>query len=695
MRLRRGQLFLVGDPKQSIYRFRRADIVCYERVRNAFLAQFPDSKVEITSNFRSQQDILTFVNDRFAAPLAEIGFAPLSCTVEGPPPTDPRVVRLDVVYPEETGMMARRRAEAAHVASFCRYLLDHFRVRTKPGPDLEPCKPRHIALLAPSGTDLWIYEQALEEKGIPLSTQAGKGFFLRQEIHDLVAITRVLSNRRDTLALGAILRGPLVGLSEGELLDIVEALPRTPKTGGYSAITVNIDASHIQHSVAGATIAVLNTLARRAYNTTPFDILSAAVEGLRIRPLLLQRHPRHPERTLANVELFLDLARQYNVRGMRVFARDMMRRWEDAERQIEGRTDAGVEAVQIITVHAAKGLEWPIVIPINMVTETRGPDGVLYDAGQNILRCQFGLIKPSSYLALKDAENEQQSKERKRMWYVCCTRARDMLAIPHHMNARGTGSWYNEIDLRLTELQVATSEPLPEYASAVEEIQNEQTLDVFQKETETLSKNTRQIRWTTPSLTKDEKAQILPYDDPLLDSESLFEADLISGSSGRGQILHKLMEEVLIGAVSEDFGALAQRAAELIRDLGLKDVADPSQGLNSRELAETVLRTLSKELVAQYRPRLVPEWNLYSSSQTDTHTIDAIAGIADAVAYNAQNEPEFVFDWKSDVAPDLQTQAKHRIQLRHYLAMTGCQNGAVVYMTTDTVQEVRLNSSEL
>ena len=70
-------------------------------------------------------------------------------------------------------------------------------------------------------------EEALERRGIPVATQAGKGLFLRQEIQDLIAITRVLADRRDTLALGALLRGPLVGLTEETLLDIVWALPRT------------------------------------------------------------------------------------------------------------------------------------------------------------------------------------------------------------------------------------------------------------------------------------------------------------------------------------------------------------------------------------------------------------------------------------------------------------------------------------
>lgn len=690
MRLRPGQLFLVGDPKQSIYRFRRADIACYERVRQAFLEQFPGSKIQITANFRSQEPILTFVNDRFSAPLNEIGFAPLSCTLEGPPPSDPRVVRLGINYPPDMGAPDRRRAEATQVAQFCRHLLDNFQVRTKNG--LQTCKPKHIALLAPSSTELWVYEQALEEIGIPLSTQAGKGLFRRQEIQDLIAITRVLSNRRDTFALGALLRGPLIGLSEEELLDIVAALPRRPESGDYVSISVTTDPESIPHPVARESLKILNSLSKRAYNTTPFDILNSAVEGLNIRPLLLQRHPRYAERTLANVDLFLDLARQYSVRGLRAFSRDMMRRWEDAERQIEGRTDAGVEALQIITVHAAKGLEWPVVIPINMITETHGAEGVLFDAQRNTLLCQFEKIRPAPYVDLKDAETEQLRKERLRMWYVTCTRARDMLVIPHHTNAQGAGSWFGEIDLRLAELQAAVFENVPPYASAPHDASNDQTLELFQTETEAMSRRTRRIHWTTPSLAEEQEGPSLPSDESLIDGV-VSSPVLVAGSATRGRVLHKLMEEILLGAVTDDRLALTTCAASLIAQLGLDDSIDPRDGLSSRELADCALRTLSLPLVQKYRLQLVPEWNLYSSTHGEQGKCDAIAGIADAIAYGQTNQADFVFDWKSDVAPDNPTVQKHSAQLRKYLAMTGCKHGAIVYMTTGNEVEVNVESS--
>src|SRR3546814_17686337 len=100
------------------------------------------------------------------------------------------------------------------------------------------CRPGDIALLAPTGSDLWRYEEALERHGIPVATQAGKGLFRRQEIQDLIALQRVLADRRATLALGAPLRGPLVGLTEEGLRDKLEQAARRARVCRYGSISV-------------------------------------------------------------------------------------------------------------------------------------------------------------------------------------------------------------------------------------------------------------------------------------------------------------------------------------------------------------------------------------------------------------------------------------------------------------------------
>ena len=224
--LRPGALFLVGDPKQAIYRFRGADMNAYLAARAAIGEK---SILKITANFRSLKPILDFVNAKFALALSEAqgqpGFTELSSTCDAPKKTL-TVAAIDVTtgVDKPTAPMLRD-AEANRIAELCNRLVGNWIVRDPKTKTMRPCELGDIALLAPVGTDLWRFEEALEALGIPVSTQAGKGFFRRQEIQDLIALTRTLADSRDTLALGALLRGPLVGLTETELLDIVEGLP--------------------------------------------------------------------------------------------------------------------------------------------------------------------------------------------------------------------------------------------------------------------------------------------------------------------------------------------------------------------------------------------------------------------------------------------------------------------------------------
>jgi CRISPR-associated exonuclease Cas4 len=238
-----------------------------------------------------------------------------------------------------------------------------------------------IALLAPTGAELWRYERALEQRGLPIASQAGKSLFRRQEIQDLLALARALADAGDTLAFGALLRGPLVGLTEEELLDITDALPPHPDHAEapqrFSMLT-NID--YVAHPLARRTLAILQDLRRRARATTPALLLAEAVERLAVRPALAGRESDRSARAAANVEAFLERARPYGVRGLKKFVRDLAREWRDGVPHNEGRVDAEGDAIEIITIHSAKGLEWPVVIPINTGTLLRSRDAFVYRA---------------------------------------------------------------------------------------------------------------------------------------------------------------------------------------------------------------------------------------------------------------------------------------------------------------------------
>jgi ATP-dependent exoDNAse (exonuclease V) beta subunit len=303
-RLRPGSLFLVGDPKQAIYRFRGADVDTYLEAKRTLLED-PDSIIEITANFRSRSPILDFANDRFQLLLSEAvgqpGFTPLAST-RGASPDGPAVaafeVPIDDSHKDDNGKLNGdlvREHEAGIVAAIVQRLIGNYQIWDKHSQNMRVCRAGDIALLAPTGASLWRYERALEHRHVPVASQAGKGFFRRQEVQDLIALSRAIADRRDTLAFGALLRGPLVGLTEEEIADAIAALPAR-EDGPPPRLHLWTDRTAITHPILGRTLEVLQNLARKARTTTPYQLVAEAIEELNIRPILRSRYRLAPER---------------------------------------------------------------------------------------------------------------------------------------------------------------------------------------------------------------------------------------------------------------------------------------------------------------------------------------------------------------------------------------------------------------
>ncbi|MCY4480049.1 MAG: UvrD-helicase domain-containing protein, partial [Rhodospirillales bacterium] len=540
--LRPGALFLVGDPKQAIYRFRGADIAAYVRAREAFRAGAADAVLPIATNFRSRAPIMEYVNARFETALSEGNGQPGFQAVDPfRPPRDggPSVAALDVEVADEDGKATARQqrdGEAEAVAELCARLIGSEPVpdpanggpRPWPGrghappgavaelgarliggepvPDpanggLRPCRAGDIALLAPTGSDLWRYEEALEGRGIPVATQAGKGLYRRQEIQDLIAVTRVLADRRDTLALGALLRGPLVGLTEEELLDIVWSLPRTEGApDDLPRLDLGVAPEEVANPLARDIVEKLQALQRRANVTTPHALLSQSIDVLRVRPILLRRHRGQAERALANVDLYLGFSRAYAVRGLRAFAETMTAAWSDEARAVEGRPDAQEEAVALYTMHAAKGLEWPIVVPINTMTRVMTADSAVTDRASGRFHCRVFGFEPTGYEAARNDERAQLDRERVRLWYVATTRARELLVLPRLDVDAVASAWLSVVDLDLPGLPALDLDRLPVGVGAGEPVTaNEQTREIFAGEAAGIAERTRGIVWGAPS----------------------------------------------------------------------------------------------------------------------------------------------------------------------------------------------------
>ena len=248
------------------------------------------------------------------------------------------------------------------------------------------------------------------------------------------------------------------------------------------------------------TIEKLQALYRRTNSTTPHDLLSQAVDVMRVRPILLERHRGQAERALANVDLYLSLTTAFAVRGLRAFAETMTAAWTDESRAVEGRPDAQEEAVALYTMHAAKGLEWPIVVPVNTMTGIMAPESAVTDRESDIFYCPVFGVRPVGYDAARDAEKAELDRERIRLWYVAATRARELLVLPRLDAAPSKSAWISLLDLSIADLPALDLSHLPpEMGAAPTGQSNLQTREIFAAEAAAIADRHRRLTWLAPS----------------------------------------------------------------------------------------------------------------------------------------------------------------------------------------------------
>jgi exodeoxyribonuclease-5 len=343
-------------------------------------------------------------------------------------------------------------------------------------------------------------------------------------------------------------------------------------------------------------------------------------------------------------------------------------------------------------MHAAKGLEWPIVIPVNTMTGVMLPDSAVIDRQTNTFYCPVMGVAPDGYEAARQAEKDELDRERIRLWYVAATRARDLLVLPRLDTTPSKSAWIGLLDLSLADLAGLDVSHLPLGAAAAGAgAGNAQTRAGFATEAAAIADRQTRLHWLAPSRDESASGAVLQEEEAeiWLGSADDQRGDIgtiptIQGGRERGLILHKLMEEVLTGETDAATAALTERAGDLIRALGQSAVADPAAGLSAKELADCVGRTLALPQIAALRSELLAEFPVYAA-RSDDGIETATAGIADALTLTAEGRPAVVIDWKSDVNPDAGTLDHYRSQVRAYLDMTGAERGLIVLMTTGTV----------
>ena len=688
---RAGALFLVGDPKQSLFLFRGAAIRSYEAAKVVIEQAFPGNIVHVTANFRTIDAILAHVNQCFEVPFSapgQPGYVALDATRRERRHGLPCVTRLTLPQPlsHNASIGEVRDAEAEAVAEACQRLVGGLDLTQADGT-FRKIGPGDIALLAPVGTELGRYERALQACGLPYASKAGNGFYRRQEVQDLVSLTRALADPSDTLALGAFLRGPLIGMTDEALLDVTAALPREAGAAPPH-LSLRTPADQIADPDLRWTVELLQDLRRRARHTSPSQLLLEAVERLAIRVILTRRDPRRASAANANVDLFLQRASAYGVRGLRRFAQDISLAWSQTDRSPEGRVDAEGEAIDIVSIHSAKGLEWPIVIAINMASSPRPRHSIVHRVEDDTLHWTVGGVASPGLAAALAAEADDEARERARLLYVACTRAKDLLILPRTPNPNAT-AYSQAVDLAfdaLPELDLGTitgAPPRPDRGPA-----NLQDAATFAAEGARIAELSQPIAWITPSTHDEDRFDLDDVDDAEDYDEDIADQSVIVGAGRiRGLLLHKLIEEILWEGLEEAPTTLAARAQSLMAvlvPLPNEQASLPDPG----EIAHMVSAALALPEVAALRPHLIPEIQVHAMLPGKGMS-RPLAGRADALVVE-DGLVTGVIDWKSDVAPGERERLDHVEQLRLYLAATGAPRGALVYASLGWVRWVEL-----
>ncbi|BDG07108.1 UvrD-helicase domain-containing protein [Anaeromyxobacter paludicola] len=480
----------VGDLKQSIYRFRGADVAVFRRFMDE-LAGGGGRVLHLSQNHRSSPAVLELVNETFARCMQPAGAdaRPYELAFGG----DDRLLPVrgeggrpacELLCDGEGGRAAERRErEAAAVAARVKALVGGAAGLTVParGPDgvERPRAPRYgdVAILFRRLTQIGEYERALRAAGIPYRLARGGGFYQAPEVRDLGELLASLFDPEDALSWAALLRSPFCGVSDGALFllgragfprlarlspddaaaalaplsgePLAEARPEPslpaarggPGRGGQDGPAASDDAPRLARFLT-----VWQSLQPLRDRLPVPDLLDRAVAALDVEAALLAAPDG--ERRLVNLRKAIGLARRFSAQGgtARAFAERLRVMAERPPREPEAELEAA-DAVAVLSVHQAKGLEWPVVFVPDLGAAQRN-DGrrALLDAGDRLCAQLYDpaaerFLPTAAVEAAREEAKRAQAAESRRLLYVALTRARDHLVLSGESARGASESW--------------------------------------------------------------------------------------------------------------------------------------------------------------------------------------------------------------------------------------------------------------
>ncbi|WP_447977300.1 UvrD-helicase domain-containing protein [Candidatus Nitrospira bockiana] len=447
VRLEPGKLFIVGDPKQSIYAFRRADMEAYDAVvEDQVLAQTPPGERHtLCTNFRSHSGLLTSINACFARifPARSIKglqpqHDPLQASEAGAVRLPDECVQIRLVRPDDPEADAETvgRMEAEELARWLREEVLGRQEIHEQGMRMT-IKPGHVAILFRTLTDMRDYVEALRRYAIPCLTEGEKHFYERQEVIDTINLLRAAVDPHDRLALTAVLRSSLGALPDAQ----VEALARCHLLDYRIARPLASQERQAQaaYDHAVPVYALLRTLSRALPCLPLTDVMDAMLAAA---PLMeLAAASIDGEQAVANLLKLRDVTVQLAQRSdltLSGLVAELTKRVLDPPDETESSlaedlNDHGHPGyVRLLSIHKAKGLEFPVVVLAGLQRGTNrstSPVLVQHDWSTGIAGIRVGDLQTLGSVYLGDKLARRQEAEQSRVLYVAMTRAKRRLIL--------------------------------------------------------------------------------------------------------------------------------------------------------------------------------------------------------------------------------------------------------------------------
>lgn len=476
---RGGAFFAVGDPKQSIYQFRGADVRVFERVRRQICADANGEELALSTSFRSHRRLVDQFNRLFKGLLVRDSDSPVACYQVrfGTPMTafreqSPRDAPIECLLLDnraegDSGSISPSRAvrakripademrqwEAHEIARRVKELVDSERpVFDRHLQGWRPIRYGDIAVLFQAMSKVTIYEDCFKALGMPFLTIAGRGYFDRQEVWDLLDLLRCLHNPLDDLSLACALRSPIFGFSDDLLFALRLMKDPDPSSSAplplWTAMrdALQSDAPGIaddDRDLLQFAADTLDELRQAAGRVTIYELLGQALTATGYLSILTGLPDGARRR--GNVEKLLQLAEDSGKITLGKFSRFLSDLSSREIREGEVLVAAG-NAIRLMTVHASKGLEFPLVILADASWSRGGgpPTTLLSDADFG-LSCQvFDIEQNKQVAAYAHRRNarllaQKEEAERKRLLYVAATRAQDYLLVSGQMTIDRSG----------------------------------------------------------------------------------------------------------------------------------------------------------------------------------------------------------------------------------------------------------------